>query len=244
MPVVLLHGFPGGASDWDGVADELGSSSRVLVPDLLGFGGSRRPSTFDELWVDAQAAALGEALTACGVERATFIGHDYGGPVALRFAATAPQRVERIALASTNVFADTPVPFPLAAVRWPVVGNAAAAALFSRPSLAMLARRASRGTRPTANDAGEVRTIRTIFTRVLRNLPGLYGPLEASLAGLTVPRIVIWGADDPIFPLAHGRRTAAALQAELVVLADTGHFTPAERPAEFAAAIRKLLARA
>jgi pimeloyl-ACP methyl ester carboxylesterase len=238
-PIVLLHGFPGSASDWDEVARHLAPGRRVLIPDLLGFGSSDTPTTFEELWVDTQAAALTAALDGLGVHRATFVGHDYGGPVALAVKRAQPERVAALALVSTNVFADTPVPLPLAAVRWPIVGDTAARLLFSPPSLAMLGRRATRGRRPTRNTEREARTIRTIFTGVLRNLAELYAPLESSLAqhGTSV---VVWGDKDPIFPLAQAERTAAALRSELVVLEDTGHFVPVERPAELAAVIERL----
>jgi pimeloyl-ACP methyl ester carboxylesterase len=241
-PVVLLHGFPGGAADWDGVAARLAATRRVLVPDLLGFGDGPRPARFEELWADAQAEALLEALDERGLTRAALVGHDFGGPVALAALRRAPERATHLVLASTNVFADTPVPLPLSLVRLPLVGDAAARALFSRPSLALLGRRASLGPRPHRNDAGEARTIRTIFSRVLRDLPQLYGPLEETARASRLPALVLWGDRDPFFPLEQGHRTAELLGAELVVLERTGHFVPLERPEEVATAVERLLA--
>jgi len=42
--VLLLHGIPGSGSVWDGVATRLAEHHRVVVPDLLGFGESSRPT--------------------------------------------------------------------------------------------------------------------------------------------------------------------------------------------------------
>ena len=83
-PLVLLHGFPGNSADWTAVADRLVHGHRVIVPDLLGFGASDRPAAFTDLWADAQAEALVAALDARAVGHFALVGHDYGGPVALR----------------------------------------------------------------------------------------------------------------------------------------------------------------
>ena len=96
----------------------------------------------------------------------------------------------------------------------------------------------------TRNDPGEARTIRTIFGPVLRDLPGLYADVEASLAAIAVPTLVVWGDRDLFFSADQGRRTARAIPgAEFVLLEGCGHLTPAERPDEVAAALDELLRR-
>lgn len=47
-PVVLVHGFPGNARDWGRVAGTLAASHRVIQPDLLGFGQSAKPASFED----------------------------------------------------------------------------------------------------------------------------------------------------------------------------------------------------
>lgn len=62
------------------MAAALFASHQVIQPDLLGFGQSVRPAGFEEVWVEAQAAALAAQSDAHGVERFVLVGHD-GGPL-------------------------------------------------------------------------------------------------------------------------------------------------------------------
>jgi len=57
-----------------------------------------------------------------------------------------------------------------------------------------------------------------------------------------VPALVLWGRQDPVVPLANGRRLAAALPcADLVVLDRCGHLPPEERPAASLRAVTSFL---
>ena len=66
--------------------------------------------------------------------------------------------------------------------------------------------------------------------------------LRDALSCLTVPAIVIAGADDRLTPPSHAQRIADMLPMleRLIVLPDTGHMAPLERPAEIARAIAEL----
>ncbi len=244
--VVLVHGIPGSGAVWRGVAEDLARDHRVLVPDLLGFGESPRPASIGGLWTDAQAAALREALRAAGVERAVFAGHDFGGPVALALAQGPDARdlVAGLCLAATNVFTDTPIPLPIRAVTWPLVGPVAERALFSGPSLRMMVRQGSSRPLDSAiylGDADQRRATATIFAHALRELEDRYAFAEPTLRALEVPVLAVWGDRDPFFPLAQAKRTvAAARHGRLAVYDGAGHFLPEERPEQFAADLRQL----
>ncbi len=41
--VFIVHGFPGSSWDWSGVAPEVAKRTRVVVPDMVGFGRSEKP---------------------------------------------------------------------------------------------------------------------------------------------------------------------------------------------------------
>jgi pimeloyl-ACP methyl ester carboxylesterase len=71
---------------------------RVLALDLPGFGEAPVPTSEDAPWNDVLAT-----LEALGIERATLVGNSFGGAVALRVAAIAPQRVSRMVLVSAPV---------------------------------------------------------------------------------------------------------------------------------------------
>jgi pimeloyl-ACP methyl ester carboxylesterase len=66
--------------------------------------------------------------------------------------------------------------------------------------------------------------------------------LHHALERLTLPTLVIAGDRDRLTPPSHARRIAEMLPAleELIVLEDTGHMSPLERPAEISAALARL----
>ncbi len=43
--VLIVHGFPGSSWDWSGVVPQLAKRTRVVVPDMVGFGRSDKPQT-------------------------------------------------------------------------------------------------------------------------------------------------------------------------------------------------------
>jgi pimeloyl-ACP methyl ester carboxylesterase len=216
----------------------------VVIVDLLGFGSSPAPASFEDLWTDAQARALAQTLDRLAIDRAALVGHDYGGPVAIAFYSRFPERVTHLGLLSTNTFSDTPVDLPLSLVRVPAVGGLVERVLFSSSSLNALGRAASKTPRihPARTTGDDARTIRTIFGNVLRDLERLYRPVEAVLATITVPTVVIWGDRDMFFSAQQGQRTAGAIpDARFVLLEGCGHFPPIERPDRVASLLVELL---
>ena len=245
--VLLLHGIPGSGAAWRPVAAHLSGDFNVVVPDLLGFGGSARPAALRALHAAGQAAAIGQLLDELGTGPVVVVGHDFGGPVALTLLSQRPDQVRGLGLLAANTFTDTPIPFPLSAVTWPVVGQISAAVLFSRPALAMMLSSGVGRPRCRLADADYVgdrrqqRAIRTIFRGSLTRLAELYRPIQDQLDRVDVPTFVGWGDRDPFFSVAHGERTAAAVGAPLRIYADAGHFLPAERPVDVAADIASLV---
>lgn len=233
--VVLIHGIPGAAASWTGVVRRLAADCDVVVPDLLGFGGSPRTQ---DLMARAQASALLSALREAGIARATIVGHDFGGPIAVEILRRAPATVTGVALIAANLFPDTPVPFPLSTVRAPIIGDLAARLLFSRLALRAMVR-VYGGTQ-----LGDCASVRTIFTRSLQHLAELYGEYPCILRSTAVPAAVLWGTRDPFFPVSQARRTAGLIAgAELVLFDGAGHFLPERRPDEVADAIRAVIQR-
>jgi pimeloyl-ACP methyl ester carboxylesterase len=169
--------------------------------------------------------------------------------VALSLWARSPGHVRRLGLLATNAFTDTPIPFPLSAATWPMVGGVARAALFSAPSLRMMLRggvgvpRVPIDAAAAVGDAEQARAIAAIFSASLTRLAELYGPIEQALSTVSVPAFVAWGDRDPFFSVEQGRRTARAISgARFELLAGAGHFLPEERAEEVAALILQLAA--
>jgi pimeloyl-ACP methyl ester carboxylesterase len=103
-PVVLLHGFGTSSFLWRWAGPELARAQRTAFAiDLLGHGESDRPFDAD-YGIAAQAEYLDRALTALRIASAVIVGVDLGGGVALRLAATRPERVSGLVLVNSIAF--------------------------------------------------------------------------------------------------------------------------------------------
>jgi lipase len=108
-PLVCLHGVTGHGRRFRKLAEErLARSYRVLAPDLRGHGRS----SWEPPWrIETQLADVLETLE---LERATWLGHSFGGRLLLELAAREPERIERAVLLDPAVQLLPHVAFDLA----------------------------------------------------------------------------------------------------------------------------------
>lgn len=107
-PILLVHGFGTCAFLWRDIGPALALANRTaFAVDMFGYGESDRP--FDaQFGIAAQSEYLDRALTALRLTKATFVGIDLGGAVALHLAYSRPDRVERLVLVNPIAFDDVP----------------------------------------------------------------------------------------------------------------------------------------
>jgi pimeloyl-ACP methyl ester carboxylesterase len=98
--IVLLHCYSCSINWWEKLIPPLRSRFRVIAIDLLGHGGSEKPSSGYSM--QNQAQLVGEALNRLGVRRATVAGHSLGGAVAVALAEESPQLVSRLVVIDTE----------------------------------------------------------------------------------------------------------------------------------------------
>lgn len=104
-PFLLLHGLGGSSRYWGAAYDRLTDSGRIVVPDLLGFGRSERPST--GYTAEDHADAIAGCLDALDIEEPVVVGaHSLGCLVALALAARHPSRVSALVGAGPPLYAD------------------------------------------------------------------------------------------------------------------------------------------
>ncbi|HSR94121.1 MAG TPA: alpha/beta hydrolase [Solirubrobacterales bacterium] len=94
--IVCIHGVAQKGSVFAEMAEALVANGRsVLAVDLRGHGGSGRRPPWN---VATHVGDVLETLEAEGIERATWVGHSFGGLVAATLAAEAVERTERLVL--------------------------------------------------------------------------------------------------------------------------------------------------
>ena len=106
--VILIHGFPTSSFLWRNIAPAITDAGHTAYAvDMFGHGESDRPFDSD-FGIASQAEYLDAAMTALRVARGVLVGVDIGGNVALRLAATRPERVEKLVLINTPAFDELP----------------------------------------------------------------------------------------------------------------------------------------
>jgi len=228
---VIVHGVGGHKEDWAGVAESLAATHRVLTIDMLGFGASSKAA--EDLSMPVQAAALCALLDAQGIEKATIIGNSVGGWVAATFAATYPDRAERLILIDVAGFkamfeGAPPVNFDPGSVdeMQALVGFVINSPI---PNLPGFARRAL-----DAYIASGEKAVAAVWGRSLYQSPRL----EDLLPRITAPTLVLWGEQDRLFPSALAGVFAGQITgATSALIPDAGHFPQIDNPAATIAAI-------
>ncbi len=110
-PVLLLHGWPDDVRTWDAVAGPLAKAGfRTIAPFVRGFGPTRfrnasAPRTGQPVALANDAVQLLQALN---IEKATVVGHDWGGRTGYALAALWPEKVARLVVASVGYQTGVP----------------------------------------------------------------------------------------------------------------------------------------
>jgi haloalkane dehalogenase len=103
--VVLFHGEPTWSFLWRKVMPPLlDAGYRCIAPDLPGFGRSDKPTDLAWYSYDRHVEIAAWMLEQAGVRDATFVVHDWGGPVGMRIAAEHPEMCSRIVVMDTGIF--------------------------------------------------------------------------------------------------------------------------------------------
>ena len=97
--VVLLHGFPEFWYSWRHQLVALADAGyRVVAPDLRGYGRSDKPRGIDAYQIETLADDVAHLIEALGAQRASVVGHDWGGMVAWWHAMRHPAQVETLSI--------------------------------------------------------------------------------------------------------------------------------------------------
>jgi haloalkane dehalogenase len=237
-PVVLLHGIPTWSYLYRDVIPLLEPRCRVVAPDFLGHGSSDRRDRFDRSLV-AQTAAVLALLDQLEIERATFVGHDTGGGVALILAIDHPDRVARLVLANAVAYDSWPIGdmIALSDPRWRSKSPTEVAD-FVASGLADGIHHSERLTEafrtgivaPYSDREGQISLIRNasaLNTNHTMALVDRHGEIRA-------PTLLLWGIHDPWQPYSDAERLAAEIPDARLHPLEASHWVPHDAPDEFA----------
>ena len=239
-PLILLHGLGLDATFWVLQIPVLARTHRVFAVDMIGFGRSDKPPL--EYSIETFVEFLEGFMRQAGIAKATLVGLSLGGWIAVEFAAQHPEMVDRLVLVNSAGLRP-PAPLPPAALALLNPGSLADERnllhfvfynqeLVSEAYVELSFQRRVR----SGNGYTVARMINSMQTREEW--------IDARLAKVTAPALVVWGRDDRLIPLSMGEEIARRLPgSKFVVIDECGHLPPAEKPVEFTKAVIEFCAR-
>jgi pimeloyl-ACP methyl ester carboxylesterase len=248
---ILLHGFGASTFSWREVMAPLAEVGQVIAYDRPGFGLTERPLDWEGVnpySEEGNLIFLLGLLDTFGLERAILVGNSAGGTLATAFTLAYPERVQALIEVDAAIYQTMP---DSALLTW----------LLNTPQmdhLGPLIARSLGGNRGTAflESAWYDPTLMTANPEVMDGYrkplqvenwdqalwehtkatrpPGLAGRLDQ----ITIPTLVISGAEDQIVPLANSQRLAEDIpHAVLVIIGQCGHLPQEECPQPFIQAV-------
>lgn len=199
-PLVLLHGNGEDSSYWNAQIPELTRFYRVIAVDSRGHGASG--SGGHGLSFEMMAEDLKTVLDTLGVKKAHFLGFSDGGNLAIKFALTHPEYIDKLILNAANVEMFSGVK---PQVQLPVMAGYGVAAALSRFSKKAARRR-----------------------DVLGLMVHPYGVTMNDLERLTMPTLIIVGEHDSIREKQTKEMASHIPHCEVEVFRDGDHFVAAK----------------
>jgi uncharacterized protein (TIGR00730 family) len=238
-PVLLLHGMTSSGDMFREMMHELGNDYWLIAPDIPGFGfsDSSSPFTFPHLveWL----AAFREELD---LPHLRLVGHSFGGALAASYTMSYPEDVISLLLVAPAVLVSNMYPDYLkrAGISLGLVDLSTAVS----QSRAMVQQqiRLSFYNPDLQDESVWERRIRDYelaraSADVLKTVA--FQEMEPGLEKIKQPVCVVWGKDDPVLPVEHGRQLAKLMaDVQLVELDECGHILMLEKQNLFHAAAR------
>jgi pimeloyl-ACP methyl ester carboxylesterase len=250
VPVVLIHGLPGTAEDFEAVTPLL-AGHRTIAIDRPGFGYS----TGGYVPFDRQLQTIHELLATLHVVKPILVGHSYGGTIALGFAERYPSEARGLVLVDAAAAGTHPGTFQrlqahaIKILQLPVIRQIADVT-FSQLVRTVSAEQAdSAAFHPQPVAAAHERRVLAI-NMTHGNLEALAGEylaaggvvaqIDKGLSAIKTPAVVIQGDADQFVKPIYGRRIAAALPDARLVMVSGGHMAPYTHPATIAGAVESI----
>ncbi len=249
-PVVLIHGLPGTAEDWEDVTPLL-AGHRTIAIDRPGFGYS----TGGYVPFDRQLEVIHELLAKLSVSRPILVGHSYGGTISLGYAERYPSGVRGLVLVDAAAAGQKVGGFEEAQahlvkfLQLPVIRQVSNAT-FGQLLITVSADQGdAEAFSPLPVVAAHRRRVLEInmthgnleaWSGEILASTGVIAKIDKGLHGIVTPTVVIQGEEDKLVNQSHGRKLAATLPHARLVMLYGGHMQPYDHPAAVAAAVRAL----
>jgi pimeloyl-ACP methyl ester carboxylesterase len=256
-PVLLLHGggYDSASLSYKHAIGPISEHHQVFAPDWPGYGESDKLKM--EYTTDYYVGFLARLMETLGLQKASLVGISMGGAISLGFSLRSPQSVEKLVLVDSHGLGGE------------VPGGVASYALVQLPLLNKLMWAALKRSRKVvewslqtvfydpravtenlvdevyqlAKQPGAGQAWRSWQKNEIRR-EGLRTNFVEKLPTLTVPTLILHGAEDKYVPVSWARRANTLIKdSGLHIFPQCGHWLTLEKSVEFNRTVLEFLAR-
>jgi 2-hydroxy-6-oxonona-2,4-dienedioate hydrolase len=206
--LVLIHGLGASAERWTHVIPIFADNFRVVVPDLIGFGHSDKPTA--DYTLDFFSEFLEKFFAATEIKRPNIIGSSLGGQISAEYASSHSQDIEKLILVS---------PSGMMKQSTPALDAYIMAALYPNEISAKNAFELMEGSGKQVEDQivdGFIERMRLPNAKLafMSTVLGLKNSVSitSKLQSIAVPTLIVWGNNDPVIPIIHADDFVSAIQ--------------------------------
>jgi len=237
--ILLLHGFPTSSHMFRNLIPALEDEFHLIAPDYIGYGKSSMPSVYDfEYTFDNQADIVDKLTEELGISEYSMYVMDYGAPIGFRLFDEHPERIQAIIVQNGNAYEEGLETFW---DDWKVWWNdktdenekklhylVAADTTKWQYTFGMSDPNAIDPSTWITDNAGLQRPGNVAIQLAMAydyrtNLP-LYPQWQESFRDHQPPMLIVWGANDYIFPESGAHPYERDLRYVEKYILDTGHF--------------------
>lgn len=228
--LLLLHGIGASAERWLPVVPFLSQNFRVIIPDIVGFGYSDKPTV--EYNVNFFVEFISEFLKCLKIKRTHVVGSSFGGLVAAELAmkfASVVRKMILVSPAGTMKTATKTLDEYILAALYPTVENARRA--FSDMAFDPLI-----VTDDIIKDFVNRMKLPNAKYAFMSTLLGIRNTndLENRLTEIVSPTLLIWGKEDRTIPSRYVDEYMKIPNSRLTLIPNSGHTPYTETPNLFA----------
>lgn len=220
--LLLLHGWGMNGEDYRELAQFLSSDFYVLVPDLPGFGKTRKPpSGYD---VEAYVRRIKKFLEQKKIRQTYVLGHSFGGRIAIKLAHHYPLFIKGLVLSGTPGIEAFDFRRSIKRGLYWSSAKLLKWVVFLPPVRRLKTRFYE------YRDFGTLSGVmKETFLKVIRE------PLADAAKSLQQPTLLLWGAKDQLAPVTDAEKMLKVIpHSYLKIFTKVGHKLPYERPYEVA----------
>lgn len=239
-PLVLLHGYCGSVHWFDGLTRQLAEGHHVIRVDLLGHGCTGGSAGLDAV---SQARMVAAVLSSLGLTEVAVAGHSFGADVALALAGISPRIGEIVVIGQAPDYSYASFP-PGSSVLLPMAGAVLRRIAYWRWVHFALRFRRGAFDDPVQDLIDHAATSPAMARVVLADRALLLAerPLDAQMAALGLPCLVILGRRDRFYDCEKTSARYSAVGARVEVVEGAGHSPFLDQPGEVARLFREFLA--